>query len=175
MLILPYRDSWANDFCLIKEVIIGELDKVNVEIEHIGSTAIPGCAAKPIIDIDLVYYQPEDFPIIKEGLEVLGYYHNGNQGITQREVFKRRKNTYHHNVLDVIDHHLYVCPVESAELKRHIIFRDYLKSHKSTRKKYENLKLVIAEKAHQDRKVYALLKEKMALTFIEEVMKKAKG
>ena len=173
MLILPYQKSWTEDFYRIKEVISSTLDTLNITIEHIGSTAVPGLAAKPIIDIDLVYSLPGDFEVIKRGLEKLGYYHNGNQGIPHREVFKRRNNNFSHEVLDGIDHHLYVCFMDSPELKRHIAFRDYLQDNESARKKYEDLKLAIAKMANQDRKLYAQLKEKMARGFIEDILIKA--
>lgn len=170
MLIQPYHKSWEKDFILIKEIIIDLLGESYLEIEHIGSTAVPGLAAKPIIDIDLVYHQIDEFDKIKEGLESLGYYHNGNQGIPQREVFKRNKKSHYHEVLDGIDHHLYVCPANSPELKRHLLFRDYLRTHDDVREEYEDLKYEIARIAQQDKKVYAKLKEEMAREFIGEIL-----
>ena len=172
MLIQKYQDSWVNDFQHIKEAIEKNLPNVVINIEHIGSTSVRNLAAKPIIDIDLVYDQPRDFQDIKVGLEKLDYYHNGDQGIPGREVFKRAKQEKKHLILDTIKHHLYVCQANSEELHRHLIFRDALRTHEEERMAYEILKYEIAAKANQDRKVYAKLKEVMAREFVESVIRK---
>ncbi|MEL7159615.1 MAG: GrpB family protein, partial [Bacteroidota bacterium] len=90
MLIQDYRAYWPIDFARLSEVLTAALAGTNHHIEHVGSTAVPGLAAKPIIDLDVVYYAPEAFGEIKDSLEQLGYYHNGDQGIPGREVFKRK-------------------------------------------------------------------------------------
>lgn len=174
LLIQKYKESWVSDFKQIKKVINEVFLNMEVSIEHIGSTAIRGLSAKPIIDIDIVFDPTIDFEIIKSNLEKLGYYHNGDQGIKDRAVFKRRESNKKHKVLDFINHHLYACPLHSEELKRHIIFRNYLNEHEVERKKYENIKYKIAEEANQDKKVYAELKEVKAKKLIESILKKAK-
>ena len=174
MLIQAYQNSWVKDFNDISKVIHEALIGLKVSIEHIGSTAIPNLAAKPIIDIDVVYDKNSDIDIIKRRLENIGYYHNGNQGIPNRDVFKRLKMSDKHAVLDVIVHHLYVCSKDSEELQKHILFRDYLIAHEKARIQYQNLKFAIAEEAHQDRKKYAELKEVKARKFIMGIIEKAK-
>ena len=144
-----------------------------LSIEHIGSTAIPNLAAKPIIDIDVVFDENTDFETIKRQLENIGYYHNGNQGIPDRDVFKRLKMSGKHAVLDGIVHHLYVCPIDSEELKKHILFRNYLITHEKERIQYQNMKFEIAEEAHQDHKKYAQLKEMKAQKFINDLIMKS--
>lgn len=172
MLLQEYKESWAENFTKLKEVISKALINLKVSIEHVGSTSIPGLAAKPIIDIDLVYDKNTAFEDIKRRLEKIGYYHNGNQGIPGREVFKRNKNT--HEVLDIIAHHLYVCPADSEELQGHILFRDYLLVNKDARALYQKLKYEIAEEAGQDRKKYAQLKETKLSDFITGIIENAK-
>ncbi|MEM6829421.1 MAG: GrpB family protein, partial [Bacteroidota bacterium] len=113
------------------------------------------------------------FPIIKNGLETLGYFHNGNQGIVDREVFKRNRTLSPHPVLDSIQHHLYVCPDFSEELKKHLLFRNYLRGHAEARKHYETIKIQLSKEANQDRKVYAMLKEEKASDFIASTLSKA--
>lgn len=173
MLIHAYRQSWIDDFNQIKRVIQETLLNLNISIEHVGSTSIPQLAAKPIIDIDVVYDENVAFSEIKDRLEKIGYYHNGDQGIPQREVFKRSTATPRHERLDHIDHHLYVCPVDSEELKRHLLFRDYLRANEEARSQYRDLKYKIAEEANQDRKKYAQLKEIKARKFIDAILAKA--
>ena len=172
MLIVPYQKSWEKDFLRMKEILEHQLHEVPITIEHVGSTSIRDMAAKPIIDIDLIH-QSEDYSVIRSGLEQLGYFHNGDQGIAGREAFKRAPATPH-LILDTIKHHLYVCPQHSKELERHLLFRDYLRSDKETREQYKTIKLQLAEEANQDRKVYARLKEVKATEFIESILVKAK-
>jgi GrpB-like predicted nucleotidyltransferase (UPF0157 family) len=172
MLIQEYSASWIEDFNKISKVIYEALINLNVSIEHIGSTAIPESAAKPIIDIDIIFDENVRFAEIKSRLEKIGYYHHGNQGVADREVFKRNK-LLNHQILDSIIHHLYVCPIESEEFQRHICFRDYLIANADARIQYQNLKYEIAAEADQDKKKYAELKEFTAKEFIESVLEKA--
>lgn len=165
MLISGYRLDWIYHFEKIKQKLAGHLAGLFVAIEHVGSTSVSGLAAKPIIDVDVVYNEIFGFEKIKNKLESLGYYHNGNQGINGREVFKRNANT-HDIVLDEIAHHLYVCKQDCPELQRHILFRDYLKKHERARIFYAKLKYEIAEEARQDNKSYAEIKELKAKAFI---------
>ena len=77
------------DFASIKREMEKGLHGLNLTMEHIGSTSVPNLDSKPIIDIDIIYYHQGDFEKIKVGLLKMGYYHNGNQGIVDRDVFKR--------------------------------------------------------------------------------------
>ena len=170
MLIQAHQASWVEDFSKIKRVIEEVLQPLNVSIEHVGSTAVPNLAAKPIIDIDIVYGENTKFEDIKTGLEKLGYFHNGNQGIPNREVFKRDKMLILHPILDKIVHHLYVCLSDSEALQRHILLRDYLLENEDARVYYQNLKYAIAEEANQDKKKYAALKEVKTKDFIDGII-----
>lgn len=173
MLIQTYTVNWVHDFKTIKIVLQEALQHLHVTIEHIGSTAVPGLAAKPIIDLDIVFASAVNFSEIKTRLESIGYYHNGNQGITDRDVFKRDNTLTKHKVLDSIVHHLYVCPAHSKELNRHLLFRNYLRTNEEARNQYQQLKHSIASEANQDKKQYAALKEEKAKSFIEQVITKA--
>lgn len=173
MLIQSYQSHWSQDFQNIKQILVEAVKPFDVVVEHIGSTAVPELAAKPILDIDIVYQEDVKLEAIKAKLEAIGYFHNGDQGIPQREVFKRRNTSSDHSILDEIAHHLYVCPAESFELQRHLAFRDYLIAHPEAREQYQHLKYKIAEDAHQDRKMYAQLKETQAYDFIHEILSNA--
>jgi GrpB-like predicted nucleotidyltransferase (UPF0157 family) len=174
MLLYPYQGNWPQDFEKLKSSLLAALDDLPLSIEHVGSTAVPQLAAKPIIDIDIVYGKELAFETIKAGLEKAGYWHKGDQGIPGREVFKRNEPAKPYEVLDGIAHHLYVCPADSAELQRHILFRDYLRANEAARIQYQGLKYKIAEAAAQNRKQYAELKEIKAKAFILGVIEKAK-
>ncbi len=173
MLLEKYTANWITDFTNIKREIEIVLGGSEYSIEHVGSTSVPNLDAKPIIDIDIIYSNPSDFEIIKVKLERTGYYHNGNQGMEDRDVFKRNgKRTS--EVLDGISHHLYVCPVGSKALERHILSRNFLRKNDWARVKYQQMKYELAEKANQDRKLYAALKELNVNDFIDSIIEEEK-
>ena len=173
MLIEKYTSNWITNFTKIKREIESGLTGFEYQIEHVGSTSIPNMDSKPIIDIDIIYDNKSEFEKIKFGLIKIGYYHNGNQGIEKREVFKRdEKSSY--GILDTITHHLYVCLKESEPLERHILMRNYLRNNEWARLKYQEMKYELAEKANQNKKRYAKLKELNVNEFIDEIIEKEK-
>eukprot|EP01136_Pigoraptor_vietnamica_P002532 Opistho-1_new@30656 len=173
MILEKYSAKWINDFTSLKREIDNALTGLNYTIEHVGSTAVPDLDAKPIIDLDIIYYEQADFEKIKKRLETIGYYHNGNQGIEDRDVFKRN-HLPKDGILDTIQHHLYVCPITSKALERHILSRNFLRKNDWARIKYQQMKYEIAERASQDRKVYAALKEMTINDFIDSMIAEEK-
>ena len=174
MVIEKYDENWPKQFLLMKE----ELERVisiPVNIEHVGSTSIPGMCAKPIIDIDIGIQDFANFNIVKSDLHRAGYEHEGDLGIAGREAFKRT-GSVHNKILDEIDHHLYVCSAQNEEFKRHILFRDYLRSHDEARDMYNKIKEEILAKVGQDNRAgYVQMKEKEYQNFFEDIIKKAKN
>lgn len=173
MLLKKYSLNWINDFSNIKGEIEKAFSGLAFTIEHVGSTAVPQLDAKPIIYIDIIYSEQTDFEKIKNRLENIGYYHNGNQGIDDRDVFKR-KGISIDNILDEVQHHLYVCPINSKALERHILSRDYLRKNDLARIKYQEMKYALAAQANQDKKVYAALKENNVNDFIDSIIEAEK-
>jgi GrpB-like predicted nucleotidyltransferase (UPF0157 family) len=174
LLLIEYNPEWITHFDAIKGKLSNALIGCCVRIEHVGSTAIPGLSAKPIIDMDIIYNDAAEFEHIKSGLQSVGYYHNGNQGLQGREVFKRNGGG-EDEILDTIKHHLYVCRYDCPELHRHILFRDYLQKHDIARKFYSDLKYEVDKEANDDRKVYAAIKEVKAYSFINYIVKLARA
>lgn len=173
MLIQAYQARWVTDFHALKKVLQDALDTLSVSIEHVGSTAVPELAAKPILDVDIFFDERVPFVEIKTRLENIGYHHRGDQGIPGREVFKKGPDGAGNDVLNSTAHHLYVCPADGEEGQRHLLFRDYLIANDEARNQYQRLKYQLAEEANQDRKTYAQLKEIRAKAFIEEVVVRA--
>ena len=134
VVVLPYDPSWAQDFVRIREEIQAALGELALRIEHVGSTSVPGLSAKPIIDIDVVIRDDSLLDAVIDALGKIGYRHEGNLGIAGREAFKYDCKEH------LRKHHLYVCPLDSAELKRHIAFRDYLRSHPEAVRAYSRIK-----------------------------------
>ena len=173
MVIVEYNKDWIKDFRQIKEILEIKLTKI-VRIEHVGSTAIIGMYSKPIIDIDIVIDNKSNFDVTKSELESLGYFHNGDQGIIGREVFKK-DNVIRNEILDKIKHHLYVCDKYNEELNLHILFRDYLNKNNELKKEYNRIKLEIIEKyGNEDRKKYVSIKETEYKWFFEKIIEEAK-
>ena len=138
IIVLPYDEKWAKAFCDIKSELDSALGSLAISVEHVGSTSVPGLAAKPIIDIDVVVRKTDVEAAIK-ALATIGYEHEGNGGIEGREAFNYSGKEY------LMDHHLYVCPEDSRELKRHVMFRDYLRSHPDAVQAYSQIKKEAAE------------------------------
>lgn len=134
VIVVPYDEQWKTDFETIKQHLLPAVKDTIISIEHIGSTSVEGLSAKPIIDIDIVIKDYSVFDAVIEKLASLGYIHEGNLGIKDREAFDYQGDA------DLPKHHLYVCPEFSAELHRHIIFRDYLKNNPEAVLRYSKVK-----------------------------------
>lgn len=132
--VVPYNPIWKIEFEKIKAEIKNALGNLALSIEHIGSTSVEGISAKPIIDIDVIIKDNSVLDDAIEKLSDIGYINEGNLGIEDREAF-RCENKSH-----LMLHHLYVCPKNSKELKRHIAFRDYLRNHPDAAKEYSDIK-----------------------------------
>ena len=117
-----------------------------VAIEHIGSTAVPGLAAKPIIDFDVVIASPSDLSEAIRLLGRIGYVHEGDLGIAGREAFLSPPGGP--------AHHLYVLSAGATELRRHLEFRDALRADEVLRVKYTALKRSLAQAHQHDRASY---------------------
>ena len=134
VIVLPYDKAWKSAFEAIKKEIEDAMGELMLGIEHIGSTAVVGMSAKPCIDIDVIIKDAAALKAVIETLATIGYMHEGDLGIKGREAFKYDSKPH------LQTHHLYVCPQDSEELRRHIRFRDYLRSHPDAVKKYSHVK-----------------------------------
>ncbi len=134
VVVLPYDEQWRQDFLRIKAELTNTLGQLTIGIEHVGSTSVQGLSAKPIIDIDVIIKDYTVLENVVSALRVIGYQHEGNLGIVGREAFKYDGKEH------LQKHHLYVCPEDSPELKRHIAFRDYLRTHPDAVREYSHIK-----------------------------------
>ena len=146
VIIKEYDPRWPQLFEMLRSRIAAVLDEVAISIEHVGSTAVPGLAAKPIIDIDVLLRSSTALPIVIRKLADLGYEHRGDLGISGREAFRAKAGD--------VPHHLYVCPPGSREYERHIAFRDYLRTHPADANAYELLKRELADRFVDEREEY---------------------
>lgn len=144
--IADYDPRWPETFTELRDQITGELGPLTQAIEHVGSTAVPGLAAKPIIDIDIVIGSPADLPAITARLRPLGYHPEGDHGVPGLEAFSTPPGTP--------PHHLYVCVTGSAPLKRRLALRDLLRARPDLIRAYATLKRSLADQYRDDRAAY---------------------
>ncbi|MBS3766059.1 GrpB family protein [Candidatus Bipolaricaulota bacterium] len=132
-----------------------------VAIHHIGSTAIRGVKAKPVIDILLVVDDLSAVAGFVEELEKLGYTYKGENGLPGREYFEKGDPVH--------THHLHVFEEGDREIDRHLLFRDYLNAHPKEAKAYSALKESLAVEYRTDPEGYTEAKS----DFISEIDRKA--
>lgn len=143
--IVEYDPNWPVIFRNLQVVFEKQLYGLIESVEHIGSTSVPGLAAKPIIDIDLIIANGSALPLVIEKLDHLGYDHRGNLGIVDREAFRRRDEYVPYGNGQVWPvHHLYVCTKGSNGLINHLVLRDYLRNNPDKAQEYATLKRQLA-------------------------------
>jgi len=146
VIIKDYDPSWPVLFAALRAKLAATLGDLAASIEHVGSTAVPGLAAKPILDIDVLLRSAEDLRLAIERLAPLSYRHQGDLGIAGREAFVTPPR--------IPPHHLYVCRPDSPAFRRHILFRDYLRTHSADAQAYACLKRRLAAQFPDDRVAY---------------------
>ena len=150
--VVDYNPDWPQEFEKIQTYLQPVLAAGVVAIEHVGSTSVPGLAAKAIIDLDLIIPSMQVFEAVCSALSALGYRYDGNKGVPGRESFSYTE------LPGLMQHHLYVCPQDGPELNRHLKFRDYLRTHPAASAAYGDLKKQAA--AHHPHDIDAYLEEK---------------
>jgi GrpB-like predicted nucleotidyltransferase (UPF0157 family) len=159
--IVDYDPRWPTTFAALRTRIADALGSLAQRIEHVGSTAVPGLSAKPIIDMDVVIAARSNLPTVIEHLQPLGYHHEGDLGVPGREAFTTPPGTP--------PHHLYVCASDSPQLADHLAFRDHLRAHPDAARAYADLKKSLAQRFRADRQAYSETKT----TFIEHILQAA--
>ena len=134
--VVDYDPRWPEVFERLRSEVWPVVRDVAVSVEHVGSTSVPGLAAKPIIDVSVVVPTYAEIPLVIERLATLGYGHRGNLGVEGREAFASPDR------LPI--HHLYVCPRDSLGLANQLAVRDHLRTHPETAKEYGDLKKRLA-------------------------------
>ena len=144
--VLPYDPAWPKEFERIRDRVAPAVGELCIGIEHVGSTSVPGLAAKPIIDIDVVISSRMLFPAVRDALHAVGYSHRGNLEIPGREAFFAPADTY--------PHHLYVCSVDAPGLHDHMVLRDMLRARPDLRERYAAAKRDAAARHPHDIDAY---------------------
>lgn len=159
--IFDYDHNWPTAYDRERAALSEAFGPYALDIQHVGSTSVPGLAAKPIIDIGVAirkYPLPDS---IVQAVTNLSYEHKGEYGVPHRHYF--RKGTPR-------THHIHALELDGEEWVNHILFRDYLRAHPDQARRYETLKRNLASRYAHDRETYTDSKA----PFIKDILDKAR-
>jgi GrpB-like predicted nucleotidyltransferase (UPF0157 family) len=160
--IVPYDPAWPERFVQEAARLWQALAGVAVRIDHVGSTAVPGLAAKPIIDIQVSVHALEPLEAYRVPLEALGYLFVFNPEMPDFHFFGKppeRPRSYH----------IHVIQAGGPHEQRHLVVRDFLRAHPEVAREYAGLKRAVAEQHPGDRLSYMAGKE----AFVVELERRA--
>jgi GrpB-like predicted nucleotidyltransferase (UPF0157 family) len=155
-----HREEWHRLFDEEKNRILDAIGDHSLPVEHVGSTAICGIVAKPILDIMVGIPKFEDGERCVSLLEKLGYEYKGENGVPLRHFFGK-------GTPRIV--HLHMVAVDGGFWKHHLLFRDYLIANRHVAEEYNNLKLELAARFPRDRDAYTNGKE----PFVRRVLREA--
>lgn len=149
IVLVPHDVAWADAFEREARSIRAALPTVPITLHHIGSTAIPGIVAKPVIDILGVVGNISDLDTQSSRLAALGYEGLGEFGIVGRRYFRKDSSD------GARTHQIHAFGAGSPHIQRHLDFRDYLRAFPDAAAEYAALKLVLAARSGADIERYA--------------------
>jgi GrpB-like predicted nucleotidyltransferase (UPF0157 family) len=155
-----FSEKWAQMFkgeAQFLETIFG--DEI-IRFEHFGSTSVYGMKAKPVIDMMCIVKNIEKVDPFNEQMRKLGYDVAGEWGIPGRRLFRKGQENR--------THHIHFYQFDNPDIERHLIFRDYLRSHPEEVARYSRLKEKLAQ-SFEDTSQYSPAKK----TFVKEMEQQA--
>lgn len=156
-----YKVGWKHLFEREKSRLQSVIGQYVLDIQHVGSTSIPGMTAKPILDIGIAVENFEEARVCIPPIEQLGYEYRGEFGISRRHYFVKGVPR---------THHIHMNEIGSRDWENQILFRDYLIQHPRLAEEYAVLKMELAQKYPTDRDAYLAGKE----SFIEGILETAR-
>lgn len=158
----PYTTEWKRLFEQEKALLQAAVGDYVLDIQHVGSTSIPGMVAKSIIDIGIAVRSFEEATVCVKPIKQLGYEYRGEHGIPRRHFFVKG---------DPRTHHVHVNEIDSRDWENQVLFRDYLIRHPEIAQGYAELKMELAQRFPTDRQAYLDGKS----PFIERVLRLARA
>jgi len=159
VVLAEWDPSWPGEFERHRAVIAEALGARARRIDHVGSTSVPGLAAKPIVDIQVTVDDPDDDAAFAPALEAVGY---------ELRVREPRHRMFRTPARDVQVH---IWEAGSDDERRHVLFRDWLRADESDRILYEDTKRRLADRRWRDVNYYAEAKSPV----IAEIMERARS
>lgn len=166
--VADYDPRWASMFEEARAEIMGRCGAAVVAVEHIGSTSVPGLAAKPIIDIMAGVESLDDARALVGPLAALGFEYVPKSDFPGRRFFRR-------GLRGAGTHHLHVVELGGREWRRHLLLRDYLRAHPETAARYERLKRALAATHGPDRGAYTAAKTPFIDSVVERALAEQEG
>jgi len=158
--VVAYRTDWHALFEQEWRVLHQHIGHLVLDIQHVGSTAVPGLDAKPIIDIAVAVASSMVISQCRPLLCALGYLDRGDTGIDGEYLFVKE------SAPDVRTHHLHIVTRDDPRWGNYLRFRDVLRADETLRSRYATLKKALQERFSQDRKAYTASKH----AFIQDIL-----
>jgi GrpB-like predicted nucleotidyltransferase (UPF0157 family) len=159
VILVPWTEQWEKEFISEKQEIETQVGPFFLAIHHIGSTAVKNLSAKPIIDIAIEIKDKDNAIACIQGLEELGYVYKGETALPER--YYLTKGTPR-------THQIHMFHKGNHYIRKHLAFRDYLRINEDDRKRYEQLKVRLANTHSNDRIAYSDAKT----DFVKEILQK---
>jgi GrpB-like predicted nucleotidyltransferase (UPF0157 family) len=151
--IVGHRDNWRHDFNRLAAVLARDIPDV-VAVEHIGSTAIPGMPARDIVDVEVVVTKIQDETAFSAPLQRLGFRRFNPPDLAAAGLCLFVPDDGSGRV------HVHVCELGSAQHRRHVAVRDYLRAHPDEARRYADVKREAARLAAGSREAYSRAKDR---------------
>lgn len=157
--VVSHDEAWAHRFEQVAATLRAALADLPARVEHVGSTAVPGLAAKPILDIDVIV-EADHVAAALRALEEAGYQHRGDLGVAGREAFfapdadPRR--------------HVYLCTAGTLNVRNHLAVRDVLRQRSDLRDEYAAVKQQLADHPDMDIVTYTARKSEVLQKVLAE-------
>lgn len=166
-----YNPAWKTAFEELAQDLHAILEGIGTCILHVGSTAIPGMIAKPILDIDIVLHQQEDLEEAAMRLQTAGYLAKGDKGISGRFAFRPQTDLtpVTGKPRKRMAHHLYLCEPGTLAVKNHLLFRDALLTRPELAASYAALKQQLVSDRSMTREQYTREKTRFVLSVPEDM------
>jgi GrpB-like predicted nucleotidyltransferase (UPF0157 family) len=160
VVVVPYDEAWRASFARADAMVRGALGERVLALEHVGSTAVPGLAAKPVIDADLTVVDSGDETAYVPALEAAGFH-----------LRVREPDWEQHRVLTIESPptNLHVFSPGAREPQRHALFRDWLRSHPEEREAYAALKVELGRRGFSDSMDYNNHKAELVYDMYERI------
>ena len=165
LVLVTYSPEWSGTYRREASLIRKTLGRQFIDLEHIGSTAVPGTVTKPIIDILGMVKNLKGMARHRRKIESIGYTWKGAAGLRGRRYFTRNSEDDR-----VCFFHLHCYQADDIEIERYLLFRDYLRKHPKAVEEYNRVKRQLKRKFKHDRLSYTEGKTK----FITGIVEKAK-
>ena len=151
IIVVPHDPGWPAHYAAERSRLQTLLSHCICAIHHIGSTSIPGLAAKPVIDMIVEVRRLDDIDVNAAQLVELGYAARGEYGIPGRRFFTKGES--------LRTHHLHDYAQGDPHIDRHLAFRDFLRAHADVAEAYGRLKMNVAASCNNDIGLYCAGKE----------------